>query len=100
MTHPTPTAGGGHTADPWLPIETAPKDGRVIDLWIFWPEHGNESRSPDAAWDLGAKCWRFADGWFDKSFAFKPIVTHWMPIPPPPAAQAKASSHTKEGERG
>lgn len=52
----------------WQPIETAPKDGTVIDLW--YPDFG---RLADQWYDAD-------DGWF-----VAPNPTHWMPIPEPPA---------------
>jgi hypothetical protein len=62
----------------WQPIETAPKDGTQILLWItgieprprisFWSERGSES------------------GWYSvQSHHFiATIVTHWMPLPEAP----------------
>lgn len=77
----------------WRPIETAPKDGTVIDLWVgdhrrtscFWglPHHccGEMGSYCDSEWhDL-------VDGWVDDmneplgEFA---SPTHWMPLPPTP----------------
>jgi hypothetical protein len=81
----------------WQPIETAPKDGTVIDLWI------NGSRTPDAYWgrpdhtcgEAGryCDCCPTYDGWVDSTFmhylngddgmlGHEP--THWMPLPPAP----------------
>lgn len=83
----------------WQPIETAPKDGTVVDLWVSeyegWPEGGSERL---------AKCMWVEDpygdgdefdqsGWYQsyaeiESFGNKvdkrARVTHWMPLPEPP----------------
>ena len=62
----------------WQPIETAPKDGTQILLWIrgieprprigYWAERGCDS------------------GWYglQSQHAYGVIVTHWMPLPGPP----------------
>lgn len=76
---------------PWLPIETAPKDGTRIDLWV--KPLGNRP---------GAKSFRYPDCVWHKSY-WVPIheqvidddddedcgigkerVSHWMPIPKGP----------------
>ena len=73
----------------WQPIETAPRDGREVDLWA-----SRGFRYPDAAWDIV----EYADqdqqdhhGWVDSNThgsieEFGPY-THWMPQPSPPEAQ-------------
>ncbi|MBB5414043.1 hypothetical protein [Paraburkholderia atlantica] len=80
----------------WQPIDSAPKDGTVVDLWIggefagrrascFWgkPEHdcGEHGRYCDSDWhDLD-------EGWVDDMNmpldGYEP-PTHWMHLPPPP----------------
>lgn len=62
---------------PWLPIETAPKDGTIIIVpggiayWLTKPEHG-------------------APGWFTITACDWPgrriewEVKHWFPFPDPP----------------
>lgn len=56
----------------WQPIETAPKDGTVVDLW-----HKDGFRITDEFW-LGdeEECWTclFSDE----------EITHWMHPPSPP----------------
>lgn len=76
----------------WKPIETAPKDGRDVHLWVrgsLVPVAGyyisraylqREYDNPD----------HMEEGWYP-SFGYPfdcPEVTmtptHWMPLPPPP----------------
>lgn len=82
----------------WKSIETAPKDGTEIDIWVRCNDNLHSShRQPNAFWcdyDLndpyniyGAVGWwmplyeKFVhdyDEW---------TVTHWMPLPHPPNEQ-------------
>lgn len=83
--HPLPSEGG------WQPIETAPKDGTIIDVWL-----GNASES-----DVDFYCTagtRRSPGWSWKQGKFRPlgglkvamptfeVPTHWMPLPKAPEA--------------
>lgn len=68
----------------WRPIETAPKDGSLIDLWC-----GDYERVADAKWDTKRRAWVEwgIDGfdcmeWVRLPDYYKP--THWMPLPEPP----------------
>ena len=79
----------------WQPIETAPKDGTVVDLWIGGEFAG---RRADCAWGLpyhscgeaGKYCdsgWHeIESGWYDTTFnlPMHEQPTHWMPRPPAP----------------
>lgn len=67
----------------WQPIETAPKDGTKIDLWVHFPEHDEAHRVADAFWDLEDEDWNL-HGWLVRQFKFTPQPTHWMPLPEPP----------------
>ncbi len=80
----------------WQPIESAPKDGTVIDLW-----HEEFGRYPDCYWglpahtcgEMGSLCdsdvHSMDEGWVD---TFNEIqfpanqYTHWMKLPTPPEA--------------
>jgi hypothetical protein len=68
----------------WQPIETAPKDGTVIDLWC-----GGE-RYADCQWYKNEwREYRYDD--FD-SLALLPVErlpTHWMPLPTAPKDKVK-----------
>ena len=82
----------------WRPIETAPKDGTIIDLW-----HEEFGRQPDCYWgkphhscgEYGKYCdsdWHGApEGWIDSACnsisPFQDECTHWMPLPAAPAKQ-------------
>jgi hypothetical protein len=89
-------------AEPWQPIETAPKDGTVIDLWIggefagrrdscYWgkPDHccGEHGRYCDSDWhDLD-------DGWVDDMnmpLSGEEPPSHWMSLPAAPLASQSA----------
>lgn len=70
----------------WQTIESAPKDGREVDLWVRPHDafaNGNPGRVPNAAYKDGA-WWRPIGG------VRAPVVscgvpTHWLPLPAPPA---------------
>lgn len=80
----------------WQPIETAPKDGTVIDLW-----HEEFGREADCYWglphhccgEMGSLCdsdWHSLEpGWvgtFNEIMSPANAYTHWMPLPPAPDA--------------
>lgn len=84
-TRATPTPAG------WLPIESAPRDGRgiiVIDMTAEKPEAGQAwfkhgvwtAVCPDGAIALEAEVYR-AMTW--------PTPTHWRPLPSPPTGPAE-----------
>lgn len=94
---PEPEAAGQGR---WQPIETAPKDGTVIDLWIggefprreaecYWgkPPHecGEMGRLCDSDWHDLENGWVPGHGLFEFSLSDGEI-THWMPLPEPPQA--------------
>ena len=64
----------------WQPIATAPKDGTVV--LITFLEYGVGPATRVAAARYLDEGWREHD--YDKMQFFPP--THWMPLPPPPAA--------------
>lgn len=70
----------------WQPIETAPKDGTDIFLWI--PD-GREIPLP-GRWEPLIRSrkvkWILDDGMFLEDRY--PLPTHWMPLPDPPKAES------------
>lgn len=77
----------------WLPIESAPKDGRTLLLGCF-NSHGNwrtmrgewvTQETIDNYWEEPDNC---EPGWYEVAvesevcWAIQP--THWMPLPAPP----------------
>ena len=73
----------------WMPIESAPKDGTPIDVWL------DDAPEEDVAFYCTAGT-RRSPGWSWHNGKFRPMAglntfppvfvqpTHWMPLPPPP----------------
>lgn len=66
----------------WQPIETAPHDGTKIDLW-----HPDNGRYTDAFWCKQTYTLYEPWGWSNQRLGRIVGVTHWMPMPEPPAHQ-------------
>lgn len=58
-------------ASSWQSIETAPKDGTIIDVWTQ-----KDGRIPNVYWD--------GEDWVSMYLMWSGIPTHWMPLPEPP----------------
>ena len=69
-----------HPVTGWRPIETAPKDGTMIDLW-FAGDAWNW-RMPGFVWRPGVNFWH--NEITHQSYNDGPGVTHWRPLPPAP----------------
>jgi len=76
----------------WQPIETAPRDGREI---LVWGEYQQVATARYSEWEK-----RFVASWEDSSVIeyqgdfgtdYKTLatITHWMPLPAPPALVAE-----------
>jgi hypothetical protein len=78
----------------WQPIETAPRDGTLIDLWGSCKDSVGrwEGRFPNCHWGkVSDRCgghftWMDDEDWGMDSEAYGAIITHWMPLPEPPEA--------------
>lgn len=69
-------------ASPWRSIESAPKDGTEVDLWVVWPDSGG-TRFTDCHFQPGQDDWWLGQFWLSQ-YANNPQPTHWMPLPPGP----------------
>lgn len=65
----------------WLPIDTAPKDGTIVDLWVA-NINGAKFRVTDANFSRGE--WRVDGIIIDNLYLTVSIPSHWMPLPEPP----------------
>jgi hypothetical protein len=70
------TPQGGCSRPGWLPIDSAPKDGRPVLVWSGGEVHV-------AVYIPEATVWMQRDGEFVLT-AGRGLPTHWMPVPPPP----------------
>jgi hypothetical protein len=75
-------AGAASQAMTWQPIETAPKDGTVIDLWAVCG-HDYSGRAENQYWNKKRRVWVHTHGGDLSPF----YVTHWMPIPDAPTGE-------------
>lgn len=64
----------------WLPIESAPKDGR--DLWLYTPS--DEPAQVVGYWADSWGGWNWRDSVIADCAAEELLPTHWMPLPEPP----------------
>jgi hypothetical protein len=75
-------------SDAWQPIESAPKDGTVVDVWL------GDADDEDVEFYCTPGT-RRSCGWAWKLDKFRPVAglhvlvvtvrpTHWMPLPEPP----------------
>lgn len=75
----------------WQPIETAPRDGTVIDLWcggricdarwMTWPTATDDPETY-CWWAPEPTAYGYAVVWEMTQLGLEP--THWMPLPPTP----------------
>lgn len=71
----------------WQPIETAPRDASRI---LIYCPRSNRAKVMEAWWALeyegGPGYWSTPPGPAGRGYIILPeAVTHWMPLPPPPA---------------
>jgi hypothetical protein len=66
----------------WQPIETAPKDGTKVDLWVNFQRSG-WGRVADAYWNDEVRDWQLG-GFNAVEYDVRPEISHWMPSPSGP----------------
>jgi hypothetical protein len=79
------SSSGYMVVEGWKPIETAPKDGTIIDL-----HHSKYGRIRSVSWDRDDEFWIAEDE--------DPFITHWIPLPLPPQAQISDEERSDEVE--
>lgn len=67
----------------WQPIESAPRDGRKIDIWVDYPYGGERYENAHFAKDENAFCWDIHETGKRVVFTATP-PSHWMPLPAAP----------------
>ena len=76
-----------HPPTQWQGIESAPRDGKAVLLWV----------PADDGWDAYVASGWYESGAFDRRWyaavdenPLSPQPTHWMPLPTPPAGGSDA----------
>ena len=75
----------------WRPIESAPKDGTILLAWRFFPVAIKWTGDATYPWeavhlnDADPALGMIANGFMEGDAS----LTHWMPLPSPPAAGGK-----------
>jgi hypothetical protein len=64
----------------WQPIETAPKDGTLVLVYVA----GSQNPYAFGQWDTEYRLWRQVE--HARDFIIDAEPTLWMPIPEPPDA--------------
>ncbi|MGZ8907296.1 MAG: DUF551 domain-containing protein [Methylobacter sp.] len=71
----------------WQPIETAPRDGTLVDIWMSGQKAPDGYRQADCWFDGKNWCHEFGrEGPIEAGFYIGDIPTHWMPLPESPNA--------------
>lgn len=74
----------------WEPIETAPKDGKPLDLWAKHWHAGTDkfetSRFPDCSWWKADSMGSWEAHWHNLPKGWR--ATHWMRVKPGPEASS------------
>ena len=72
--------------DEWQPIETAPKDGTPIDVWVI--DVNSAYRKTEIFWNTDTHCWWDNDQYYGQGGPMDGTATHWRPLPKPPLVAA------------
>lgn len=63
----------------WQTIESAPKDGTKIDLWVVFERTG-AMRITDCYWNKMLDDWQLTDN-NAADYMVRPKIEYWMPVP-------------------
>lgn len=68
----------------WRPIESAPKNGTPVDLWVLWAcgSRVEAQRATGARWRDGF--WHANGIQLSPCSGIVPNITHWQPLPAAP----------------
>lgn len=78
------------SADEWQPIEAAPIDGTLVDLWMQNHNHQLGYREPDCWFEHGQWWQEYGrEGPFQPGQYVGDFPTHFMPIPSAPVVKEK-----------
>ena len=66
----------------WQPIERAPVDGTLIDVWCSGKAFCDSGRFTSVSWSKLHKKWTKGGNGHGSDYLIG--VTHWMPLPKPP----------------
>lgn len=82
----------------WAPIDTAPRDGTIIDLWVEYRDARGEvehHRKAACRWRNGWRCGPVVE--FAHPNGAYQRATHWMLPPGPPATTARDALSQEPG---
>ena len=69
----------------WMPIDKAPKDGTVVDLWLHDGDISCGSRLVDCFFSKKENNWMcIGNGSEERADAYFEIISHFMALPEPP----------------
>jgi hypothetical protein len=75
--------------DGWQPIETAPKDGSFVDLWVEFYDQPEGDRKGPLHWTYcrwNGEAWENSQGLRPEDYMARVVPTHWMREPKAPYA--------------
>jgi len=84
------------TSPGWQGIETAPKDGTEVDLWVHVLHGGSPRRVPDCAWKHladGPDWYTRGDRGWEALGAIWLYPSNWMPLPATPSQIGEGKDH-------
>lgn len=87
-------AGNARVGEDWQPIDTAPKDGTAFLLWVA--TKASVSRIRIGTWSQRYCNWVSQDWRNRRVHGDDAEITHWRPLPAPPATPVGAIAEGRE----